>query len=135
MANRPPLPVLLPARMVVPAMDAGPQSLKPRLMVSASTGAFRRGWIRGRSDWANPNAANSAALTILMAMNHRRFDAVIGGFFWDCKSIAMTGSFSHGTPSSLALVKIHCEAGATRLLTFIPCKAAVFSGTSTAAHA
>src|ERR1035437_1430163 len=57
MANRPPLPVWLPARIVGPTTVAGPQSLKPGLTVSASTGAFRSGWmIRGVSDCANPNA-------------------------------------------------------------------------------
>src|ERR1039458_6442840 len=71
MANRPPLPVWLPARIVVPATVAGPQSLKPGLTVSASTGAFRSGWIRGGSDCANPNAVNSVMPRIVPAPQPR----------------------------------------------------------------
>src|ERR1035437_11066706 len=82
MANRPPLPVWLPARIDVPAPVVGPQSLKPGLTVRASTGAFRSGWIRGGSDCANPNAVNSATPRIVLPTNHGRSDAVIGGFAW-----------------------------------------------------
>src|ERR1035437_6684048 len=70
MANRPPLPVWLPARIVVPATVAGLQSLKPGFTVSVSTGWLRTGWIRAGSGCASPGTAHSTAIMIVLPAKH-----------------------------------------------------------------
>src|ERR1017187_779984 len=104
MANRPPRPVWLPARIVVPATAAGLQSLKPGFTVSVSTGWLRIGWIRVESDCASPGNAHSTALMIVLPAKHFRLDAIIGGLLPDSLSnvrISSSQSSYYLMPSAL----------------------------------
>src|ERR1035437_7893269 len=80
MANNPPRPVGLPPRIVMPAIVAGPQSLKPGLTVSFSAGAVLSGWMADGSDCANVNAVQSAAPTIAPTPQLPRYDALTARF-------------------------------------------------------
>src|ERR1019366_8566173 len=82
MANVPPRPVWLPARIVVPATVAGLQSLKPALTVSLSTGVVQRGWISGGADdCANPSTEQSATPPSAPLPRHNWFSIIIGALF------------------------------------------------------